>query len=255
MNTSPYVSLILPAYNESKRIRGTIEEVGCYFQERQWTYEIIVSADGDDGTRELVAEMAVDYPAIQLIGSPGRHGKGFGLRRAMPLASGKFVGFSDADNKTSISEFDKIQPLLESGWDVVIGSRGLQDSHIEQKQSLVRQLGSKGFAVFMHTIIGLNTISDTQCGFKFFKRAVGQTLFEHQIIDGYMYDVEILALAEHLGYTIKQIPIRWRDDGDSRLNLVSGNLRNAWDIFRIRWNMRHHNLRHRVATEESVSRS
>jgi dolichyl-phosphate beta-glucosyltransferase len=255
LKNAPYISLILPAYNESRRIRSTIEEVVLYFQERQWTYEIIVSADGDDGTRELVAEMAVDNPAIQVIGNPGRHGKGYGLRRAMPLASGKFVGFSDADNKTPISEFDKIQPLLESGWDVVIGSRGLSESRIEQKQSLLRQLGSKGFAVFMHTVIGLNGITDTQCGFKFFKRSVGQTLFARQIIDGYMYDVEILALAENLGYTIKEIPIRWRDDGDSRLDLVAGNLRNAWDIFRIRWNMRHYTLLPRAAADESVFRS
>jgi dolichyl-phosphate beta-glucosyltransferase len=171
-------------------------------------------------------------------GLPGRHGKGLGIRRAMPMASGQFVGFSDADNKTPITEFDKVQPLLDAGWDVVIGSRGMRESKIEQKQSLLRQLGSRGFGMFMHAVIGLNTIVDTQCGFKFFKRSVGQTLFERQIIDGYMYDVEILALAERSGYRIAQVPIRWRDDGDSRLNLVAGNLRNAWDIFRIRWNMR-----------------
>ncbi|NJR12731.1 glycosyltransferase family 2 protein [bacterium] len=253
MKTTPYISLILPAYNEAKRIQGTIDEVATYFQARQWTYEIIVSADGDDGTREIVREMAQQQPNLQVIGSPGRHGKGHGLRQAMPLASGKFVGFSDADNKTPISEFDKVQSLLEAGWDVVIGSRGMADSQIEQKQPLLRQLGSRGFAVFMHTVVGLHDIVDTQCGFKFFKRSVAQTLFERQIIDGYMYDVEILALAKRLHYTIQQVPIRWRDDGDSRLNLVAGNLRNAWDIFRIRWNMRQQQRVASAALDDSVS--
>src|SRR5690606_29699481 len=116
-------------------------------------------------------------------------------------------------------------------------SRGLSDSLIERKQPLFRQIGSRAFGIFMHTIIGLNDIIDTQCGFKFFKHSVAKRLFEQQVIDGYMYDVEILALAKYHKYSIAQVPIRWRDDGDSRLNLVAGNLRNAWDIFRIRWNM------------------
>ena len=87
----------------------------------------------------------------------------------------------------------------------------------------------------MHTVVGLATIPDTQCGFKFFRADVARTLFARQRIDGYMFDVEILYLAERLRYRIAQVPVRWRDDGDSRLNLMAGNLKNVRDIFRIRF--------------------
>lgn|SRR5690606_29659687 len=234
MPEQPYVSLIFPAYNEAKRIADTIGSAKEYFEARGFTHEIIVSADGDDGTREIVAEMAKTDPTLKVIGSVERRGKGYGIRQAIPLTSGQIVGFADADDKTPIEEFDKVEPLLRTN-DIVIGSRGLRESRIERPQPFYRQIGSRGFGIFMHLVIGLNDIIDTQCGFKFFQRHVAVDLFSRQKIDGYMYDVEILYLARKRGYSIAQVPVRWRDDGDSRLQLVSGNIRNAMDIFRIRF--------------------
>jgi dolichyl-phosphate beta-glucosyltransferase len=118
---------------------------------------------------------------------------------------------------------------------VVIGSRALADSRIEKPQPLYRRLGSRGFHVLMRTVVGLSGITDTQCGFKFFRRDVALDLFRRQRIDGYMFDVEILYLARRAGYRIAQVPVRWRDDGDSRLALLSGNFRNVVDLFRIRF--------------------
>lgn len=229
------VSLVIPAYNEVKRISHTVSQARQYFAERQLTCEIIVAADGDDGTRERVAEMARDDPALRVIGSVERRGKGHGIRAAVALAGGEWVGFVDADDKTPISEFDKFAPLLREGCDVVIGSRALRDSTIERAQPLYRRLGSRGFSIFMHGVVGLPGIVDSQCGFKFFQGAVAHDLFARQRIDGYMFDVEILYLAQKAGYRIAQVPIRWRDDGDSRLVLVGGNLRNVMDVFRIRF--------------------
>ncbi len=231
----PLITLILPAYNEVKRIAQTVGEAKTYFEERGFSYEIIVSADGNDGTRELVAELAQTDPTLKVIGSEERRGKGYGIRKAVELAQGDIVGFSDADNKTPITEFDKFLPHLQSGCEVVIGSRGLKQSRIEQSQPFYRRIGSKAFAIFMHTLVGLPDIIDTQCGFKFFQRSVAQNLFRRQQIDGYMFDVEILYLAQKAGYRIEQIPIRWRDDGDSRLVLLSGNIRNGLDILRVRF--------------------
>ena len=240
MPDQPYISLIFPAYNEARRIANTVEEAKQYFESRGFTYEIIVSADGDDGTREIVAEMAKSDATLKVIGSVERRGKGFGIRQAIPMANGQIVGFADADNKTPIAEFDKVEPLLRTNA-IVIGSRGLKGSRIENPQPLYRQWGSRGFGIFMHVVVGLNDIIDTQCGFKFFQRHVAVDLFSRQQIDGYMYDVEILYLARKAGYSIAQVPVRWRDDGDSRLQLVSGNIRNAVDIFRIRFgNVRRH---------------
>ncbi len=234
MTTTPTISLILPAYNEAARIQQTISEAVAYFEQKALTYEVIVAADGNDGTREIVAEMAQANPNLRVVGSEERRGKGFGLRQAVPLCQGRYIGFSDADNKTPITEFDKVLPLLQSGADVVIGQRPHDGDLIEKKQKWYRQLGSRGFKVFMHFAVGLDDIVDTQCGFKFFQAEIARDLFNRQQIDGYMFDVEILYLAEQAGYRIEQIEVRWRDDGDSRLDLVAGNIRNVQDTLRIR---------------------
>jgi dolichyl-phosphate beta-glucosyltransferase len=232
------VSLILPAYNEAATIASTIRETGAYFRSRGLRYEIIVAADGDDGTRELALDAVHQGEPVRVIGNRERSGKGRGVREAMAMARGNIAGYADADNKVPIEEFDKFRPWLNQssgqGYDVVIGSRAMQESQIEKRQPLYRQLGGKGFGLFMHAVVGLQGITDTQCGFKFFTRAAAREIFSRQQIDGYMFDVEILVLARRLGYGIQQVPIRWHDDGDSRLALVSGNLRNAIDIFRIR---------------------
>jgi glycosyltransferase involved in cell wall biosynthesis len=229
------ISLILPAYNESATILGTLAEVTGYFRKRALSYEVIVAADGTDGTRERAREFSRKDPAVQVIGQAMRCGKGKGIRDSVKIASGRVIGFADADNKVPIAEFEKIEPWLHEGYQMVIGSRGLDRSQVERKQRWYRRLGSLGFYYFMHAVVGMPGIEDTQCGFKFFHREIAKDLFSRQRIDGYMFDVEILALAQRLGYSIREVPIRWHDDADSRLQLVSGNLRNALDVFRIRF--------------------
>ena len=229
---TPEISLILPAYNEARVIPVTIGEAVAYFDRRGWSYQIIVAADGSDGTREIVRQMAASNPALQATGADARRGKGLGIREAVALATGRIIGYADADNKVPIEEFDKFYPLLDAGVDMAIGSRR-GAAVIERAQPLYRRVGSVGFHFFMQTVVGLAGIQDTQCGFKFFQHAAAKEIFRRQKIDAYMFDVEILAIARRLGYRIEQLPIRWRDDADSRLNLVSGNLRNVRDIFRI----------------------
>jgi dolichyl-phosphate beta-glucosyltransferase len=231
----PVVSLILPAYNEVARIAATVAEARAYFESRGSRYEIIVAADGDDGTRELVAEMGRTDPALKVIGSRERRGKGFGVRQGVMLAEGELIGFVDADNKTPITELDRFEPCLREGYDVVIGSRRMHGAYIERSQSWYRRLGSRGFNLFVRAVVGLQDVPDTQCGFKFFQRQAALDLFGRQRIDGYMFDVELLFLARRAGYRIAQVPVRWRDDGDTRLDLLSGNIRNVIDIFRIRF--------------------
>jgi dolichyl-phosphate beta-glucosyltransferase len=228
------VSLIIPAFNEAARIGTTVREALDYFDGRGTACEVIVSADGTDGTREAALALAERRAEIKVIGQNERRGKGRGIREAVRLATGDVIGFADADNKTPIAEFDQIEPRLASGHDVVIGSRGMRGSRVERAQPLYRRLGSWGFGLFMHACVGLGDIADTQCGFKFFRGDVARELFRLQQIDGYMFDVEILYLAEQLGHRIVEVPVRWRDDGDSRLQLVAGNLRNVRDIVSIR---------------------
>jgi dolichyl-phosphate beta-glucosyltransferase len=234
MSEQPYLSLIVPAYNEAGRIRSTLDEFRKYLSHESYSYEIIVSADGNDGTRELVAEMARADRRISVMGSEQRGGKGRGIRLAVAKARGEIIGFADADNKTPIHELDRVLPWLGK-YDLVIGSRALQDSVVEKKQKWYRQVGSKGFWLVMQAVVGLPGIHDTQCGFKFFRGNVARDLFSHQKIDGYMFDVEILYLAHKSHYSIKEVGVRWRDDGDSRLDLIKGNIRNGLDVLRIRF--------------------
>jgi dolichyl-phosphate beta-glucosyltransferase len=234
------LSLIVPAYNEAKSIRRTLDLVRDYLDPQPFAYEIIVAADGDDGTRELVAELARRDGRLSVLGGVERGGKGRGIRQGVARARGQIIGFCDADYKTPIEELDKVLPWFCEGYDIVIGSRCLAESRIEVPQPLYRQLGSRAFALAMHTLLGLWHLHDTQCGFKFFRAAAARDLFGRQRIDGYMFDVEVLYLAEQSGYHIKEVGVRWRDDGDSRLQLVSGNWRNMLDILRIRFGRGRH---------------
>jgi glycosyltransferase involved in cell wall biosynthesis len=238
MSARPYVSLILPAYNEAATIGQTIARTIEYFDRGGFRYEIIVAADGNDGTREIVAKLAETDPTLHVTGGPERRGKGRAVRLALALAGGDVIGYADADYKVPIEEFDKLLPWFERGYDIVTGSRKLDESVIERKQPLYRRAGSRGFRVFMQAVTGLRGITDSQCGFKFFRREAALEIFRRQQIDGYMFDVEVLALGQRLGYRTKEVPIRWADDGDSRLELLSRNIRNVIDIFRIRFSQK-----------------
>jgi dolichyl-phosphate beta-glucosyltransferase len=230
----PNISLILPAFNEAGAIARTIDESVRYFESRALSYEIIVVADGTDSTRDIVAELARSNPNLHVTGARERRGKGRGIREGVSLATGTVIGFADADNKVPIEEYDLFAPVLASGSPIAIGTRAVSKSRIERPQPWYRRIGACGFRIFMRAAIGLRHISDTQCGFKFFQHDVAKQIFSLQRIDGYMYDVEILILAQRLGFAVAEIPIRWRDDGDSRLDLFRGNLRNMRDILRIR---------------------
>lgn len=234
----PYISIIIPAYNEAGRIAETLADVRHYLDRQGWGWEVIVSADGDDGTREIAADLAAGPEwagRLSVIGSAERGGKGKGIRNGVRAARGRYIGFVDADYKTPMEELDHLLPALERGRDVVIGSRAVGDSKIIRPQPLYRRLGSKAFKWVMRGIVGLYGIGDTQCGFKFFQGPVAKDLFARQQIDGYMFDVEILRLARRLGYDIAEVGVRWQDDGDSRYDPVAGTLKNARELLRIRF--------------------
>jgi len=229
---APDITLILPAYNEARVVPTTIGDAVRYFDARRMSYEIIVAADGNDGTREIVRKMAASNPALIAIGSEQRSGKGLGIRNAVAIAKGAIIGYADADNKVPIEEFDKFRPVLAAGADAAIGTRRGAGVAIEKPQPLYRRIGSRGFLWFMQTVVGLPGIADTQCGFKFFQHAVAKELFRLQKIDDYMFDVEILVIARRLRYRIEQVPVRWRDDADSRFDVAHA-IGDVRDIFRI----------------------
>ena len=232
-----FLSLIIPAFNEEKRLGTTLASMQAYLQKQDYSWEIIVVDDGSSDRTPAIAESYMHpVPTLRLLRNEHNRGKGYSVRRGMLQGQGKYLGFADADYKTPIEEVERILPWLKDGYDMVIGSRGMERSQVERPQPKYRQVGARLFALVMHTLVGLHDIVDTQCGFKFFQRSVAQDLFSRQMISGYMFDVEVLYLAERLGYRTKEVPIRWMNDPDSRLQLVRGNLLNMRDLIRIRWN-------------------
>lgn len=193
-----------------------------------------MAADGNDGTREIVAELARAEPDLRLLGTPERRGKGRGVREAVALAQGDVIGYADADGKVPFSELDALLPWLADGFDGAIGTRAHPESRIERRPPWLRRAGSRAFRVLLSAVTGLRGYDDTQCGFKFFRRDAARRLFALQRIDGYMFDVELLILARDLGLRIREVPVRWRDDGDSRFDLVSGSLADLGELIRIR---------------------
>ncbi len=227
------VTVIVPAFREADSIEATLKEILRFFDESPFDVQLIAAVDGEDETRARVS--AVAEADSRVIGSfaPVRSGKGHAVRRSALVARGDIVGYVDADNKTSFGEFARVEAALRAGADVVIGSRVSADSVIEQRQRFYRRVGGRVFRALVRRLLGLQAIQDTQCGFKFFSRNAARELFSRQTVDGYMFDVELLALANRLGYSIVQIPVRWRDDADSRFNPVTGTLKNAMEILRI----------------------
>lgn len=233
--TRPHLSVIVPAYNEVKAIAGALAAMRAYLDQRDYTYEVIVVADGEDGTHDIVRDTALAWPQLQLSAEVSRRGKGHALRRGMALARGEIVGFLDGDYKTPVEEIEKLFPWFSHGFDLVIGSRAQPESRVEVPARLHRRIGSRVFALGLRASIGLYHIRDTQCGFKFFTGFAAREIFSRAVIDGYMCDIEILWLAQRLGFRVKEVGVVWRDDADSRLQLVRGNLRNALELLRIRF--------------------
>jgi glycosyltransferase involved in cell wall biosynthesis len=165
---------------------------------------------------------------------PENRGKGAAVRRGLEVATGELIGYIDADDKTDISALDQVTEAVAAGADIVIGDRTLSASDIQVPRRRYRQWGSEQFRRLLRWWMGLGEYPDTQCGFKFFRGAVMHDLFRSVQTDGYMFDVEILLLADRAGYTVRRIPVRWRDDPDSRFHPLWGSLRNLRELARIR---------------------
>ncbi len=233
------LSIIIPAFNEENSILITVEKSIQFLEQRPWSYELIVVDDGSsDHTAEKVQQAYPNCASVCCIKNPQNRGKGYSVRQGVRMAHGGIVGYMDADYKTEISCLDRVVELLDAGCHGVIGDRSAEASTITVARRGYRQIGSRLFRVLLHRLIGLNHLADTQCGFKFFKREIVESLFSRQRVNGYMFDVEILLLAERSGYSIKAIPVLWRDDPDSRFDPVWGMVRNIGELLRIYWGHR-----------------
>jgi dolichyl-phosphate beta-glucosyltransferase len=230
------MSIVIPAYNEEKRIEGSLSEACAYMNDFGMEYEIIVVDDGSsDGTGRIVTRIAKDIRNVRLVGYEKNRGKGHALRTGVLVTKGEFVLVMDADLSTPMEELRKLMPYLsDGGFDIAIGSRALALSDIIKKQPWWRRGMGKTFNRIVKALV-IGGFSDTQCGFKLFKGEIARSLFGAARIDRFAYDVEILALAKKKGYGIKEVPIRWINSPESRVDPVKDSLQMLADLVRIRF--------------------
>lgn len=234
-----YLSVIIPAYNEEKRISKTLLDIDQYLSQKDYSYEIVVVSDGSkDKTSEVVNKFANIIKHLRLIDNKENHGKGWVVRQGMLDAKGVVRLFMDADNATTIDHFEKMIPLFEQGYQVIIGSRDSKDvagAKQEVSQSfLKRLLGNLGNLLIQ--LLAVSGIWDTQCGFKAFSAKAAQRIFGKCKIDRWGFDIESLALARKFGYKIGIIPVKWINDPNSHVSW-KGYLNTFRELFKIKWNL------------------
>ncbi len=226
------LSIIIPAYNEEKRIQGTLEKILHYCTQHKYSYEILVVNDSStDKTMEVV--QSIHNKRIRIIENTQNRGKGYSVKQGFLQAYGDWILFTDADLSTPIEEVETCFRYTDR-YSVVIGSRNLSMSQIVIKQPFVRSSLGKFFPFFVRFLL-LPGIRDSQCGFKLFRKDVAKKIAEKQIIDGFCFDAEQLFLAKKMGYKIKEVPISWANDERSKVRIVADSLAMFLDLFRIRW--------------------
>jgi dolichyl-phosphate beta-glucosyltransferase len=230
----PYLSIIVPAYNEAKRIPKTLLDMDKHLARADYSYEIIVVNDGStDNTAEVVANLAKLVKNVKLVNGAENMGKGGTVRQGMLMASGVIHLFSDADNSTPIDQFDQMIPLFKQGYQVIIGSRAVHGATLDPPEPLHRRVVGKCLNLLIQLLL-VPGISDTQCGFKAFTAEAARKVFESSRVRGWGFDFEILALARRMGYRIAEVPVHWINDEKSHMSMRGG-LQFLADIFRIRW--------------------
>jgi glycosyltransferase involved in cell wall biosynthesis len=232
------ISIVIPAYNEEKRLPATLREVLEYLRAGAWSrHEILVVNDGSgDGTARVVDDFARECPEIRLLENPGNRGKGYSIRHGMLKAQGDWVLFTDSDLSAPIAELDKLmRAVREAKASIAIGSRALDRTLIQVHQSWFRETAGRIFNLLMRGLTGLQ-FHDTQCGFKLFEARAAKEAFGRQLIERWGFDVEVLFIARKLGFQTIEVPVRWSHAEGTKVNMIRDSARMFADLFRVRWN-------------------
>ena len=230
------ISIIIPAYNEEKRIERTLFSISEYLSGHNYNYEIIVVNDGSkDKTAEIVNGLKHRIQNLNLIDNKDNHGKGWVVRQGMLEARGDIILFTDADNSTTVDHLEKMLPYFHGGYDIVIGSRRVLGSIIAVHQAgykeFLGRLGNLWIRIF-----AVNGINDTQAGFKAFTARAAKIVFPRETLDRWGFDFEALAIAKKHKLKIKEMPIRWVNDAMSHVKF-SAYAKTLIEALKIRWNL------------------
>jgi dolichyl-phosphate beta-glucosyltransferase len=229
------LSIIIPAYNEEKRIGPTLDKIHSFLKTKDYLYEIVIVDDGssDNTVKEAKKSSLFMENKLSVISNGTNKGKGFSVKTGILTAKGDYVLFSDADLSTPIEEIDKFFSQITLGFDIAIGSRSIKGSDIKLPQPFSRELMGRLFNLLVRLFI-LKSIKDTQCGFKLFKAEAAKNIASRMQIDGFVFDVEMLYLARKLGYQIKEVPVVWIDSQESKVSLLGDFRKVGRELFSIK---------------------
>jgi len=234
-----FLSVIIPAYNEEKRIAITLESISSHLENQAYSYEIIVVSDGaTDSTAEVVRQAGMTNPKIKLIDRKKNKGKGYTVKEGMLSAKGKIRLFTDADNSTVISNFEKMRPFFNKEYDIVISTRHPRDAKgacQEVSQPWYKRLMGITGNLYIQ-MMAVPGIWDTQNGFKAFQDYAARKIFSRTKINRWAFDVEALSLARKFKYKFGIIPIHWKNDPSSHVSLAAY-FKFLIDVLRIRWSL------------------
>jgi glycosyltransferase involved in cell wall biosynthesis len=234
-NQAPELSIVIPSYNEERRLPPTLARIRDYLRAQNLDAEIIVVDDGSaDGTVRVAEEWRAQLPELRVVANGTNRGKGFSVRHGMLEARGRIALFTDADLSAPIDEVQKLFEALEEA-DVAIGSRAMDRRLIQVHESHMREWAGIIFNFVVRMMTGLPFV-DTQCGFKAFRRERCQIIFEQQRTDGFGFDPEILYLAKRHGLATVEIPVRWAHDPATKVHLVRDSFLMLLDLAAIRCN-------------------
>lgn len=217
---NPFLSVIIPAYNEENRIGPTLESVGKYLSGQTWSSEVIVVSDGSkDRTVEVATSFQQTFPFIKVLANEINQGKGAAVRQGMLVATGECRLFMDADNSTQITEIQKLQPnLLPKHCDVVISSLWVEGARVIKPEFFLRTIAGR-IGNWLIRFLLLPGIKDTQRGFKLFTAKAAEDIFSKLRTNRWGFDIEALALGRKLGYTIKEVPVNWTYSQNSKVRV------------------------------------
>lgn len=236
---SPELSVVIPVYNEEKRIGKTLAASLAYLKRRRIAAEVLVVDDGSkDKTLGTVAKFkgqAKGKLSLKILKHGVNRGKGAAVKTGALAAKGATVLYMDADNATALSEFERFRPALQKGADVVVGSRAVDRKTVKVHQPFYREAMGRVFN-YLVRLITVSGVKDTQCGFKAFRRKAADRIFPLQTIERFGFDVELLYIAQKHGFSIAEISVQWFDALGSKVNVLRDSTRMFTDLLLIRWN-------------------
>jgi dolichyl-phosphate beta-glucosyltransferase len=234
--TTPFLSVIVPAYNEETRLEKSLPRLRDFLAAQTYTWEVVLVDDGSlDRTAEAAARFFPDPERLRVVRNGVNRGKGYSVRAGARAARGDTLLLSDADLSTPMTELPKLLSCLQNGYDVVIGSRSLPESNVVTHQAWYREGMGRMFNKIVQAV-ALDGFIDTQCGFKCFRKKDIAPVFARMRIDRFSFDVELLFIARKSGLRIKEVPVEWHNVPHSRVRIVRDSANMLFDLFRIRWN-------------------